>query len=125
MAIFLGKFKPKHLVKLRHLYNYDDDDKDQMFSITHDGAITIKNKKYIKDFRQDLSIWQEGFLNYALILVTLFGNQAPSLFRALTCFSLEIARYACIYQWREVVLPMALDHHQELANHGKVTTRPA
>jgi hypothetical protein len=73
-AIFLGKFRPEHLVKLCHLYNYDDDDKDQMFSITNDGAITLRSKKYIKDFGQDINIWQEGFLNYASILFTLFGT---------------------------------------------------
>jgi hypothetical protein len=73
-AIFLGKFRPEHLVKLRHLYNYDDDDKDQMFSITNDGAIILRSKKYIKDFGQDINIWQEGFLNYASILFTLFST---------------------------------------------------
>jgi hypothetical protein len=45
-----------------------------MFSITNNRVITLRSKKYIKDFKQDINIWQKRVLNYVLILFTLFST---------------------------------------------------
>lgn len=87
VRIFRNKFKPINLYRLRHMRDicydtYHDQDRIEI----EDGVLKLKETtgKY-KDFGKSVhNVWSNGFLNYAMIMLSLFGPTAPDLHAALS-----------------------------------------
>jgi hypothetical protein len=62
-----------------------------------DGKIEVVAKDYLKDYGRTSSIWIEGFVNYAAILVEFFSPEFPGLHIALSRFMLDIIELEKIY----------------------------
>lgn len=111
--IFANKFRPINLYKLRQMRGCDDMYRDQI-SI-EEG--TLKMKKVTgsyKDYGRDNFLWSKAFLNYAMILMELFGITTPSLHLALHRFHREIIDLSTVYEWQGGVLPLSLDLHTHI-----------
>jgi hypothetical protein len=112
-----SKFIPRMLFKLRYAQGVNTDRRTQEVLIK-DGKIEVVAKDYLKDYGRTSSIWTEGFVNYAAILVEFFGAEFPGLHIALSRFMLDVIELEKIYDWQTAVLPLALQFHEELADDG-------
>ncbi|MCJ1350507.1 MAG: hypothetical protein MMC33_000488 [Icmadophila ericetorum] len=118
--IYLNKFKPEDLHKLRPLASRHDDS-DRTFIISDDGTLrATKRDRTYRDFGQTSTVWSEGFLNYAMIMNVFHGVKFPRLIEAILGFHAKIMLLAGIYQWRQVVLLLAVDTHTDIT-HDTIT----
>lgn len=67
-----------------------------------------------KDYGKNNTLWSEAFLNYASIVVSLFGTTSPTLHLALANFHRDIIGLSTVYKWQPRVLPLALDLHTHI-----------
>lgn len=105
--IFANKFRPMNFYKLRHMRKCDNMYQDQI-SIKEETLKMRKVTGSYKDYGQDNVLWSEAFLNYAMILIELFGATTPSLHLALHRFHREIINLSTVYKWQRRVLLLAL-----------------
>lgn len=122
-AIYRGKFIPENLYKLRMLYGRDDKDQTTQFTIGLNGDLQFRRiKGTLKDFGNTTAIWSTGFLNYASIMVDLFGITFPTLHQKLLAYHQQIIELSSVYEWQEAVLPLAIEYHTEIVaiNHTDV-----
>ncbi|KAN0066727.1 hypothetical protein V8E54_015197 [Elaphomyces granulatus] len=68
-----SKFIPRMLFKLRYAQGVNTDRRTQV--LITDGKIEVVAKDYLKGYGRTSSIWTEGFVNYAAILVEFFGAE--------------------------------------------------
>ncbi len=69
-----------------------------------------KTSGIYKDFRKSFhEVWSELFHNYTIILVSLFGKEAPGLHTALAEFYSNIYELSTVYEWQDKVFPMAIE----------------
>ncbi len=59
-------------------------------------------------------VWSEAFINYSSILVSLFGATVPRLQAALTQFYDLVLQLSKVYDWKEALLPMAIEVHSHI-----------
>ena len=116
--IFLNKFRPENLYKLRHLQGREDKDSDENIVIKNGRMKLEKATGTYRDFGTTWDIWSEAFANYAAIMVDFFGVAFPHLHRALHHFQLKIRQLSRIYEWQNACLPLALDFHSERTTLG-------
>ncbi|MCJ1423227.1 hypothetical protein MMC29_001109 [Sticta canariensis] len=106
LRICLDWFKPVNLYRLRHLcgtrYEAFRDEEPRMPG-------TYKN--YGKSF---IEVWSEPFHNYTAIMDAFFGPVVPDLQLALLRFYGVILQLSKVYDWREAVLPMAIEVHTHI-----------
>ncbi|MCJ1468626.1 hypothetical protein MMC07_007255 [Pseudocyphellaria aurata] len=78
-----------------------------------DGTLKLKKKSgTYKHFGKSVQdVWSAGFLNYAMIMVSLFGQTNPDLHAALFQFHGTIIELSQVYEWQEAVLPLAIEAH--------------
>lgn len=65
-------------------------------------------------------VWSEAFINYTSIMVSLFGVTAPGLHAALTQFYGLVLQLSKVYDWKQALLPMAIEVHSYI-----VTQQPS
>lgn len=56
-------------------------------------------------------VWSEAFINYTSIMVSLFGTMPPRLQAALTQFYGLVLQFSKLYDWKEALLPLAIEVH--------------
>ncbi len=74
-------------------------------------------KDYSSSFYE---VWSEAFINYTSIIVSLFRAMAPRLQAALTQFYDLILQLSKVYDWKEALLPLAIEVHSHI-----VTQQPS
>lgn len=121
--IFNGKFKPVNLYKLRHLQGIEDMYREDRVKFDGDVLNTKKAIGTMKDYGSTPTIWSEAFLNYSQIMVSFFGSTTPDLFFALGEYHREVLDLAKVYEWRQAVLPLAIDYHTHITESSPTTVR--
>jgi hypothetical protein len=120
-SIFQNKFKPASLWLLRTESALDENLQKKSYNIDiEDGQIKMSERKAIRNFGDDSSIWQEGFLNYTAIIVQFWGKTHPDLHLALSELIVKVLELSKVYEWR-LVLMMVLRHHTQIVQSSKVT----
>ncbi len=56
-------------------------------------------------------MWANAFHNYTTILVSFFVSEVPDLYSAHAEFYTNIYKLSTVYQWKQAVLPMAIEAH--------------
>lgn len=111
--IFRNKFRPMNLYELRFIKGREDMYQYEIY--VENRVVKVRREAgSFKDYGEDSEIWSEAFLNYAVILVALFGVSNPTLHFALYSFHRDVIDLSKIYQWQGSVLPMALDFHTHI-----------
>lgn len=111
--IFANRFRPMNLYKLRHMKGRDDLYREQIY--VEEGALRMRKvTESYKDYGADNTLWYEASLNYASIVVFLFGTTSPTLHLALANFHRDIIDLSIVYKWQPGVLPLALDLHTHI-----------
>lgn len=120
--IFSNKFRPQNLFKPRHLKGREDRDREENNTIENGTMKLKKSTVNLDDFGSSSEIWSEGFLNYVMVMSDFFGSAFPSLVRVLLRFHNKIKMLSKIYDWRNAVIPLAIDYHTEVTtgNHTDV-----
>ncbi len=115
--IFQNKFKPINLYRLRHMRGlsfkaYKDGERIGI----EDGLLNLrKNSGLYKDYGNSFyEVWSEAFINYTSILVSLFGATVLHLQAAFTQFYGQVLRLSKVYDWKEALLPMAIEVHSQI-----------
>jgi hypothetical protein len=123
VKIFVNKFKPINLYRLRHMRGLQYDKLNDMDRIgIEDGMLKLrKTSGTYKDFGKSFhEVWSESFLNYTSIMVSLFGKTAPDLHAALSAFHNDIYQLSRVYEWQDALLPMTIEVHTYIT-----TTHPS
>jgi len=78
--------------------DYDEDTRlDTRFNLATQRLIVVRKHGIIKDFGDNITIWAEGFLQFALIMETLFGNDNPKLLAAINKFITKVFELNTFY----------------------------
>ncbi|MCJ1468533.1 hypothetical protein MMC07_007162 [Pseudocyphellaria aurata] len=115
---FRNSFDPINLFRLRFDW-HEPDFQEYCFRVDDDGTIKVKRVSCTyKDFGDSVhDIWSEAFLNYSMIMVSLFGSTVPDLHAALSQFHLQVLHLSRIYQWKEAILPLVIDAHKHIVTY--------
>ena len=123
VKIFQNKFKPINLYRLRHMRGlifeaYKDEERIGI----EDGMLKLrKTSGTYNDYGSSFyKVWSEAFINYTSIMVSLFGATAPRLQAALTQFYGLVLQLSKVYDWKEALLPLAIEAHSYI-----VTQQPS
>ncbi len=114
IKIFQNKFKPINLYRFRHIRRLSFEAyKDEERIGIKDGMLKLRKtlgsyKDYSNSFYEVLS---EAFINYISILVPLFGATVLRLQAALTQFYGLVLQLSKVYDWKEALLPIAIEIH--------------
>lgn len=78
-----------------------------------DGMLKLRKTLGIyKDYGNNFyEVWSEAFINYTSIMVSLFKATAPRLQAALTQFYGLVLQLSKVYDWKETMLPLAIEVH--------------
>lgn len=119
VKIFHNKFKPINLYHLRHMRGlsfevYQDEEKIGI----EDGMLKLrKTSGSYKDYGSNFyEVWSEAFINYTSIMLSLFGHTAHRLQAALTQFYGLVLQLSEVYDWKEALLPLAIEVHSHIVN---------
>jgi hypothetical protein len=114
--IFLNKFEPKNLHKLRRGGDINDDlEEDVTLS---GGRLRVKRTTGTAKDYPTSALWSECFINYVSIFIAFKGPNHPALNTALLEFHNDIVELSRTYPWTSAVLPLALQFHSERAAIG-------
>ncbi len=114
LRIFQNKFKQINLYRLCHIRGLLLDSlHDQDRIGIEDGMLKLRKtsgtyKNFGKSFYE---VCADAFHNYTTILVSLFGREVLDLHSTLSEFYTNIYELSIVYDWRETVLPMAIEAH--------------
>lgn len=78
-----------------------------------DGMLKLRKiSRIYKDYSSSFyKIWLKAFINYTLIIVFLFGLTTPWLQAALAQFYGLVLQLLKVYNWKKVLLPLAIEFH--------------
>ncbi len=114
IRIFYNKFKPINLYRLRYMrgLRFDSMQDHNCVGIENGMLKLRKTSETYKDFGKSFyEMWGDAFYNYTTIFVSFFGKKALDLHVALAEFYSCIYELSTVYEWQEVVLPMAIEVH--------------
>ena len=114
-AIYENKFNPLELYKLRrHTGREREEERPRTIEDINGVIVSKKKGGSLKDFGFVSKIWSAGFLNYVQILMGFSIITYPLLFNALLAFHSRIIELSDIYNWKDTVLPLAIEYYTEI-----------
>jgi hypothetical protein len=122
IKIFIGKFKSINIYKLRHMRGLAHDfyyDQDRIGIENGQLKSLKKTMGTYKDFGKIFyEVYSEFFINYLLIVTTLFATTSSDIGVTLIKFYQKILELAKLYDWESAVLSLAIEIHTHAAAQG-------